>query len=90
MAPTSYPRARSSGTREGSTIATSQPSSRAEAATSQPIHPAPITTILAPDRIRAAMASESATVRRYSTPSRSAPGTDRRRGTAPVASSSLS
>ena len=59
---------------------------RAEAAISAPIHPEPTTTTRRPRSNRSAIRSESATVRRYRIPASSAPGTPRRRGSAPVAS----
>ncbi len=73
-----------------SRIVTSQPFWRAEAATSAPIQPPPIVTSVAPASMRSLIASESASERRYNTPSSSAPGSASRRGSAPVASSSLS
>ncbi len=71
-------------------MVTSQPYSRAAAAVSSPIQPAPAITTWPPAASAAASRSESLTERRYSTPSRSAPGTLRRRGEAPVLISSLS
>jgi len=68
---------------------TSTPAVRAAAATSRPIHPAPMMStrdaVVNVSRIR----SLSPTLRKYSTPSASAPGSGRRRGTDPVASNSL-
>ena len=78
------------GTDCGSTSATSIPRWRAEAATSQPIHPAPTTTSRPPASSTPRSASESSSVRRTWTPSRSAPGIGGRLGSAPVASSSAS
>jgi hypothetical protein len=52
MAPTTGPSTRSSGTEACSTIVTSRPFSRADAPTSAPIQPAPITTTLRPRRSR--------------------------------------
>ena len=49
-APTSGPRTRSNGWAAGSTTTTSHPASRAAAATSSPIHPAPSTAIRRPAR----------------------------------------
>ena len=69
---------------------TSSPFWRAEAATSIPIQPPPAMTARAPGSSAAAIASLSANVRRWWTPSSSAPGTDSRRGSEPVASSSRS
>ena len=76
------------GPAAGSTSTTSAPICRAEAATSEPIQPAPITATRSAGADGVASRSASARVRRWWTPSRSAPGTSRRRGAAPVASSS--
>ena len=90
ISPSSEPSARYSAVGSGSTTVTSQPASRAAAVISRPIQPAPTVTTRPPPRKAAASRSESPTVRRYSTPSRSAPGMFSRRGDAPVASSSRS
>ncbi len=66
---------------------TSSPRCLADAATSEPIQPAPTTTTAPPRSSRARRASESSTLRRYMTPSSSLPGIVSRRGSAPVASS---
>ena len=60
------------------------------AAVSSPIQPAPATTTEPPPRSAAPRRSQSSTVRRYRTPSRSAPGTLSCRGDAPVVISSRS
>ncbi len=62
---------------------------RAAAAVSRPIQPAPMTATRDAEPNAALIASLSATLRRYSTPSRSAPGTGSRLGEDPVVSSSL-
>ena len=69
---------------------TSAPSPRAEAATSQPIQPAPTIASRPPPDAAALIASESATERSVSTVPPSAPSIGGRRGTAPVAISSRS
>src|SRR3954469_13135332 len=61
------------------------PNERADAPTSAPIHPAPTITAEPPCSSRRRSASESSTVRRYSTPSSSWPGMGSRRGSGPVA-----
>ena len=63
-APTSGPSTRSSGTAAGSMTVTSAPRWRADAATSAPIQPAPMTTTLPPASRRPRSASQSASVRR--------------------------
>ena len=71
-------------------MVTSTPAIRAAAATSSPIQPAPMMSTRDAAAKVSRIRSLSPTRRRYSTPSASAPGSGSRRGTAPVASSSLS
>ena len=71
-------------------MVTSTPSSRAEAATSAPIHPDPTTTSDDALPRRSRSPSLSCTLRRASTPSRSLAETGMELGRAPVASSSRS
>src|SRR5262245_52560809 len=79
ISPSSVPIARFSAVGSGSTTVTSHPASRAAAVVSRPIQPAPTVTTRPPSRKAPASRSESPTVRRYSTPSRSAPGMVSRR-----------
>jgi hypothetical protein len=79
---------RASGTRWRSTTATSRPSCRREAATSQPMKPKPITTARRAPRTAARIPSQSSTVRSWNTPSSPAPGTDSERFRPPVATRS--
>src|SRR5829696_1746358 len=62
------------------TRVTARPSWRSDAATSDPIHPPPTTTTDSADAARSLIRSASPSVRRVTTPSRSAPGTSSRRG----------
>ena len=71
-------------------IVTSTPIVRADAATSQPIQPAPMIARRAPGCRRSRSAAQSASVRSSRMASSSEPGSVSRRGRAPVASSRLS
>ena len=83
---TSGPSTATSGSSAFSRIVTATSASRAAAAISSPIQPAPMITRC---RVRcscSAITSESSMVRSMSTPARSDPGSGSRRGRAPVAS----
>src|SRR5437870_8069313 len=85
MLPIRVPRIRKSAVPKISTIVTSTPSWRSEAATSAPMNPIPTTTALLAPRARSRIESASGILRSCSTPSRSAPGTSRTRFRTPVA-----
>ena len=88
--PTSGPSTDSSGDVPGRTAVTWTPIWISEAATSEPMNPMPTTTARAPRVASCLMASDSATVRSWWTPGRSAPGTSRVLFTPPVVISSRS
>src|SRR5437870_10071114 len=90
MLPIRVPRIRKSAVPKISTIVTSTPSWRSEAATSAPMNPIPTTTALLAPRARSRIASASAIRRSCSTPSRSAPGTSSTRFRTPVATRAAS
>ena len=85
IAASSGPSGASSGSGSRTSTLTVQPAARAAAATSRPIHPPPTTTTRRPAVRSARRRSLSWSVRRWTTPSRPAPGTSRRRGSEPVA-----
>src|SRR6266481_2804949 len=84
------PRTRSMGRLSGATTCTSISRARSAAATSSPMKLAPSTTVRRAAAARSMIARESASDRNMRTCGSSAPGVDRRTGSAPVASNSRS